>query len=63
MPGLNQECLCLRWEGVHKVSVTFITVNNILSGLVWVLLGFFSYCGVPIHVSGDGVTRKAMGIG
>lgn len=62
MPGLNQECLRLRWEGVHKISVTFITVN-ILSGVVTVLLGFFFYCGVPIHVSGDGVTRKALGVG
>lgn len=42
MPGLNQECLGLRWEGVHKILVTFITVNNILSGVVRVLLvGFF----------------------
>lgn len=41
MPGLSQECLDLRWEGVHKISVTFITINNILSGVVRVLLGFF----------------------
>lgn len=42
-PGLNQECLGLRWEGVHKISVTFITVNNILSGVVRVLLVVFFF--------------------
>lgn len=44
MPGLNQECLGLRWEYVHKVSVTFITVNNILSWVVCVLFDFFLLC-------------------
>lgn len=37
MPVLTQECL--RWEGVHKISLTFITVNNILSGVVRGFLG------------------------
>lgn len=66
MPVLTQECLSLRWEGVHKISLTFITVNNILSGVVRGFLGlvvFFFFCGVPIDVSGDGVTRKVMRIG
>lgn len=63
MPVFTQECLGLRQEGAHKISVTFITVNNILSGVVRVVLVFFFYCGAPIHVSGYGFTRKAMGIG
>lgn len=50
MPVLTQECL--RWEGVHKISLTFITVNNILSGVVRGFLGlvFFFFSSVEFQL-------------
>lgn len=47
VPVLTQECLSLRWEGVHKISLTFITVNNILSGVVRGFLGLVVFFFLP----------------